>query len=406
MSDKLKIFVDLDWNGTIHNVGTLLFNRQRGAEVMSFAYTEAWLSSSIAYEIDPELPLISGHQYPSSSNFGCFSDSAPDRWGKTLIQRAWAKEGKTRSSLYESDYLLGVMDILRMGAFRFREHETYLSDRLNGIPKLKNINEFYHTIENILKGGETADRDLLDVLGPGSSLGGARPKLTLFDDKGQLFIVKFPNIKHDTIDVPLWEKVCLDLAEMCGLNVPSSTLKELPCGKHALIIKRFDREGDKRIPFASAMTLLSAKDSDASGLYSYLDIAEIIASNGRNTDKSLTELWKRMQFNVLISNRDDHLRNHGFLRGNLGWELSPVYDLETDATSPCHSLSLNASGDCEPDPSLAISSAQYFGIKESEALSLTKEMCSIVEKYPNIAKKYGASGQEIKAMQQNFIVQL
>jgi serine/threonine-protein kinase HipA len=364
MSRKIEVELALGGEPACH-VGTMYVNQSHGVESSPFIYAQEWLENAQRFALDPHLPLIQGLQNPPAGMplFGCFTDSAPDRWGRTLMQR-WENrsarsEGRTARTFADSDFLLGVNDPLRMGALRFSEGAVYLAPASRGLPPLINFAKFYHTLNELQNGehGEhLSDADILDVIAPGSSLGGARPKATLCDGSGKLFLVKFPK-NSDRLDVPLWEKVSLDLAAKCGIRTPRSTLEKLPDGKHCLIIERFDRGADgSRIHFASAMTMLGSRDNDDT-LYSYVDIASFMQAAGSNTSADLRELWARMAFNVLTSNRDDHLRNHGFLHEKTGWRLSPVYDLESDNSKRTHSLALNENN---PEPDMHNEMSNHF----------------------------------------------
>ena len=390
--------VDLNWLDDNIHVGDVIISRQRGKEIVGFSYSPDWLTQ-LRYPLDTELPLISGLQYTSrqSGLFGFMEDASPDRWGRALLRRAYSGHG----SLMATDYLLGVDDRLRLGGFRFRLEGEYQSPPETGVPKFKVLNDFYSKIKNIIDCGRGNERDLRDVLGPGASLGGARPKLSLYSPEGNLYLAKFPNL-NDHFDIPLWEAVSLYLAQECGIRTPRFNLHRLPTGQHALIIERFDRRPG-RVPFASAMTLLGAQDTDPEGSHGYLEIAEVLDAEGVAPKEDLKELWLRMQYNVLTSNRDDHLRNHGFLREAGGWRLSPVYDLESDAEKANHSLSLDDTGSLEPDPEICIESAPYFGLSKDEAYQETEDMLEKIGRWQAVAERYGAKSAEIRRKAECFL---
>lgn len=397
--DTRRIRVEMGRSDGDIPVGTLLIGRSRGREILSFSYADSWLEHPDAFPIDPYLPLHGGMLHPLRGGmFGCLEDASPDRWGRTLMRRA--RRGGT---LLPSDCLLGVMDALRCGALRFRDMDGgHLAPAPDGVPRMRHVRGLHRIVDGYLSSGVIGDGDIRDILGPAAALGGARPKLSLQDGEGRLHVVKLPNA-GDGVDLPLWEKVCLDLAGRCGIRVPPSSLILLPSGRHALVVERFDRDGlGGRIPFASAMTLLGASDADAPGSRSYLDLADILAAGGGGADAGIRELWLRMQFNVLVSNRDDHLRNHGFLRRADGWELSPAYDLEPDAGSPSHCLALDEEGCVAPDPDVPIRSAGYFGLDEEEAVSLTRRMCGIISGFADAARRLGADAREIGLMEPCF----
>lgn len=369
-------------------IGRLYVSHVRGKEQFAFEYDHSWLVSDFAnYLLDPDLLLYNGRQYVPMDKalFGVFADSCPDRWGRLLMKRREAvqarKEARKPKALWESDYLLGVYDKSRMGALRFKTEEdgVFLSgDEELATPPwttLRTLEAASLGFENDESGLE--ERWLKQLLAPGSSLGGARPKATVQDEKGNLWIAKFPS-KHDEVNSGAWEKVVHDLAELCGLNVPEAKLETLSKNGSTFLVKRFDRDGDKRIHFASAMTLLGKTDG-ASGNdgSSYLDLVSFIRQNGATPEKDLRELWKRIIFNMAVSNTDDHLRNHGFILTKSGWKLSPLYDVNPVPYGDM--LSLNVSmDDSSISIELAVSVAKYFDIDEEEAIKLANEIRAAV----------------------------
>lgn len=317
-------------------MGSLYVNVIKGGESYSFEYDKGWLKKTgLTLTLDPELMPYSGRQYPNGKNiFGLFADASPDRWGRMLMnkrERILAeKEGRKPSKLYDSDYLLGVYDETRMGGIRFKVNPEgpFLSDdKETAAPPwatLRTLEEASRNFENDETG--LTEKWLNQLIKPGSSLGGARPKATVVDTKDQLWIAKFPS-KNDENDTGAWEIVAHDLAALCGLNVPEAKLEKFSPLRSTFLIKRFDRLGSKRVHFASAMTLLGKKDgASAADGSSYLDIAAFIKSYGAQPKKDLIELWKRIVFNMAVTNTDDHLRNHAFILTDKGWILSPLYD--------------------------------------------------------------------------------
>ena len=340
--------------------------------------------------------------------FGSFSDSAPDSWGRILMRRYEAQlakeKGQRPRTLNEIDYLLHVNDFARQGALRFKteENDQFLwPGDLKAIPPLVRLSQLLSAAEKIIDAKEE-DRDLQLLLIPGSSLGGARPKASVIDEAGNLAIAKFPK-KDDVTNTVLWEAVALTLAKACGLNTQEWKLKKV-AGKDVLILKRFDRNGVKRIPFLSAMSMLNAIDND-SEIHSYLDIADAIREYGAFPKEDLIELWKRMLFSILISNTDDHLRNHGFLYVNeQGWKLSPLYDVNP---SNDHKKALSTyitATDNTQSIDLALEVSEYFGIELKQAKEIVKAMKKEVAAWPWVAKSYGLNRGEIAAMEPAFDV--
>lgn len=393
-------------------MGSLYVNVIKGGESYSFEYDKDWLrKTGLTLTLDPELMPYSGRQYPTGKNiFGLFADASPDRWGRVLMnkrERILAeKEGRKPSKLYDSDYLLGVYDETRMGGIRFKANQEgpFLSDdKETAAPPwatLRTLEEASRNFENDETG--LTEKWLNQLIKPGSSLGGARPKATVVDTKDQLWIAKFPS-KNDENDTGAWEMVAHDLAALCGLNVPEAKLEKFSPLGSTFLIKRFDRMGSKRVHFASAMTLLGKTDgASAADGSSYLDIAAFIKSYGAQPKKDLGELWKRIVFNMAVTNTDDHLRNHAFILTDKGWILSPLYDVNPVPYGD--ELSLNVD---EEDNSisidLAVQTAVRFGISESDAEAQAEEILKIVrENWEKTAAGYGLTRRQIEEMRPAF----
>lgn len=395
-------------------MGTLFVNVIKGYESYSFEYDKEWLKKTeLALILDPELRPYSGRQYPIGKNiFGLFADASPDRWGRVLMnkrERILAeKEGRKPSKLYDSDYLMGVYDETRMGGIRFKLDTagSFLSDdKGTAAPPwttLRTLEEASRNYENDETG--LSEKWLNQLIKPGSSLGGARPKATVLDTQKELWIAKFPS-KNDENDTGAWEMVAHDLALQCGLNVPNAKLEKFSSLGSTFLIKRFDRQGDKRIHFASAMTLLGKTDgASAADGSSYLDIASFIKSCGAQPKKDLVELWKRIVFNMAISNTDDHLRNHAFIFTKKGWILSPLYDVNPVPYGDELSLNINEY-DNRINIDLAIQSAIKFGISKSDAKVYADDILKIVrENWGKKAIEYRLTRGQIEKMRPAFTV--
>ena len=395
-------------------MGTLFVNVIKGYEYYSFEYDKEWLKKTeLALILDPELRPYSGRQYPIGKNiFGLFADASPDRWGRVLMnkrERILAeKEGRKPSKLHDSDYLMGVYDETRMGGIRFKLDTagSFLSDdKDTAAPPwttLRTLEEASRNYENDETG--LSEKWLNQLIKPGSSLGGARPKATVLDTQKELWIAKFPS-KNDENDTGAWEMVAHDLALQCGLNVPNAKLEKFSSLGSTFLIKRFDRQGDKRIHFASAMTLLGKTDgASAADGSSYLDIASFIKSCGAQPKKDLVELWKRIVFNMAISNTDDHLRNHAFIFTKKGWILSPLYDVNPVPYGDELSLNINEY-DNRINIDLAIQSAIKFGISKSDAKVYADDILKIVrENWEKKAIEYRLTRGQIEKMRPAFTV--
>lgn len=404
MSDK-KIYVYLNQDNNDILVGYLWSHIKGISESASFQYAESWLEYPNAFAIDPSLYLTSGQQYTSKPLFGAFTDCAPDRWGKLLMtrfeQNTAKKENRTPRKLNDIDYLTRVNDEARQGALRFKyqpDEDFIFPADLKPIPPLIKLPELLSASEKITENSETS-QDLKLLLAPGSSLGGARPKASVIDNDGDLCIAKFPK-KDDTGNIVLWEAVALNLAKQAGLNVPTWKVVNV-LDKPVLLIKRFDRIKNKRIPFISAMTTLSATDGDHN--FSYQNIADIIRQHSSEPEKDLTELWRRIIFSILISNTDDHLRNHGFLRlDNNGWRLSPVYDVNPNPDNTSMLSTAILEGVYETSLENALSVAEYFNLSQEKAQKIINEVQFATSGWKRVAHQLGLSSEEIHSMEMVF----
>ena len=408
-----EVFVYENWSSyTPILMGRLYIDQIRGNEACSFEYDDGWLTAQKKqnYIVDPDLPLYRGRQYVHGEKkiFGIFSDTCPDRWGRKLLERreiinASLEKRKSRK-LMESDYLLGVLDEARMGAIRLalQENGPFLSnDKDFSVPpwttlrQLEEASREYEKDDNIME-----DKWLKQLIAPGSSLGGARPKASVKAPDGSLWIAKFPS-KNDDIDVAAWEMVVHDLAIKCNLNVPEAILERFSKYGSTFLVKRFDRDGIRRKHFASAMTMLGAVDGQSDS-YGYLDIAEFVKGNSVNVTEDLHELWSRIVFSMCVSNTDDHLRNHGFILTGKGWRLSPLYDVNPSLTGDSLSLMVTEN-DSRMDFELALEISEYFGIKKSVAESRLNDITHTVkENWKYLASKYGIKRIEAENMASAF----
>lgn len=412
------IYVYADWVGPGQTIlmGLLHSTLLRGKEIFSFEYDEVWLKSRSAQTLDPDLGFFSGIQYLNDEkpNFGIFLDSSPDRWGRTLMDRREAaiarSEERQPRTFFETDYLLGVYDGHRMGAIRFKDSidGPFLNSNTGmATPPWTSIRELEHASlkleENTANDAENLKWINL-LLAPGSSLGGARPKASVSDETGELWIAKFPSLQDDW-DIGGWEKVAYDLARNAGISVPESVTGKFYSKKHTFLTKRFDRTPQgERIHFASAMTLLGHTDgTNHSSGASYLDLAEFIMQNGASPDEDLEELWKRIVFYISISNTDDHLRNHGFLLTEKGWILSPGYDINPVPTGTGLTLNISTT-DNALSIDLALEVAPYFRVSDEKSMDIISTIQFEVSKWETIAEKIGIPKSERNTMAKAFKV--
>ncbi|MEI8245485.1 MAG: HipA domain-containing protein [Lentisphaerota bacterium] len=389
-------------------MGRLNVQSIRGKEIFSFEFTPDWLNLNAARMLDPDLQFYPGRQYAESgkSNFGLFLDSAPDRWGRQLMRRREAirarRENRPVSQLTESDYLLEVHDITRMGALRFKLDESgefVNHDSELPAPPWTLLRELEAACRHYEAEAPDDEHEkwLAMLLAPGSSLGGARPKANVMDNDGNLWIAKFPS-RDDAVNTGAWEMVAHELARQSGLKLPECRIEQFSRHGSTFLTRRFDRDGGKRIHFASAMTLLGRTDGDNySAGCSYLDLAKFIVQHGASPNEDLTELWRRIVFNIAVSNTDDHLRNHGFLLTPQGWILSPAYDI--NPTPHGGGLTLNISmNDNSLDFELALSVAPQFRVNTTEAQATVKTIKDAVSRWQDIALKLKIPRREIETM--------
>ena len=410
--EQVEVVLDANFLPTAYRVGTLYHAAAHGRSVLSFAYDPEWLRHPDAFELDPELQLHDAESYPSGKSgvFRIFVDSAPDRWGRLLLDRRETlvsrREGRPYRALTDWDYLLGVHDSCRMGALRFRRAggAPFLdNNRALAAPPVTSLREL-EAAALALEDPDAADRAqfsdwLTALLAPGSSLGGARPKANFTARDGSLWIAKFPS-RDDRRDMGAWEMVVHALAEAAGVIVPPAKLLALAGRHRTFACQRFDRVGDRRRFFVSAMTLLERQDGEGG---SYLDLAEFLSTRGSTPHRSddLRQLWTRVVFNILVSNTDDHLRNHGFILEPDGWRLAPAYDLNATIEKRTHALAIDQA-DPTSDLELARASAHYYGLKPREATAIITRVGRVVQTWPTGAKKLGLARAETEQLAPAF----
>jgi len=410
-STEREAFVYVDVAGRPNLVGRIWSRVRKGRESATFEYDRSWLERPNRFALEPAMMLTPGpyHTGLDRPMFGAIGDSAPDRWGRVLMRRAERiraeHEKRTPRTLYEIDFLMNVDDETRAGALRFSDAEggPFLAEATETrIPTLVALPRLMSAAERILddQDDDSGGEDIRLLLAPGSSLGGARPKASVHDEFGTLCIAKFPH-QNDTIDTVLWEAVALKLAKKAGIETAPSRVLKIG-NKASLILKRFDRDGNNRIPFLSAMSMLGANDNEQ---HTYLEIVDAIRRHGANATLDCVQLWRRAVFNILISNTDDHLRNHGFLYHDIGgWSLSPAYDLNpvpTDIRPRILSTALD-SEDPSASIELALSNAAYFGLPLNGAREIASEISRALLDWRDVAENTGLSRSACNRMASAF----
>jgi len=408
----MEIYVFADWEEfdkpTL--VGTLRSSVIKGKEHFSFSYDNDWLQSPYAQKIDPDLNLYSGEQHSDNSkNFRIFLDSCPDRWGRLLMKRREAfvarREERRPNVLNEIDYLLGVHDLYRQGALRFKQemNRAFLNDdnRLSA-PPMSSLRDLEYAAHKFETNENTDNPDYLKwlnmLMSPGSSLGGARPKSSVQDENNELWIAKFPS-RYDDHDIAAWEFVAYQLALNAGIQMSECRIQKFRSHHHTFLTKRFDRTPGSRLHFTSAMTQLGYYDGDYDA--SYLELAQFLTEHGANTKEDLAQLWRRIVFNIAVSNTDDHLRNHGFIYSNGGWLLSPAYDI--NPVTPADGLHLNITdGDNSLNYELAMEVIDFFQLSNFQAQLIKDEVLTSVAQWRSVADSINISRNEQQNMASAF----
>jgi len=413
MSTKTDIYVYAHWQGMKEPkiIGILSAQQAKGKKAFSFEYDNYWLKSEQKFMLDPDIQLYGGPQYPNKKeNFGIFLDSMPDTWGRTLMKRRaaqWAKENKEKAPiLYDIDFLLGVFDESRMGALRFKTDPNgdFLdNNKTASTPPWASIRELQNAayiFENDID-NEEVNRYLSILIAPGSSLGGARPKANVLDADKSVWIAKFPS-KTDTIDKAAWEFLAYQLAINAGIEMAPCRIDRILGNYRTFFTKRFDRDNGERIHFASAMTMTgNNEDTIRDNQASYLDIAEFISTYGANIEANLHQLWRRIIFNIAISNTDDHLRNHGFILTKDGWILSPAYDLNPSIDKDGLALNIDTDNNAL-DFDLAKSVGEYFRLNNNQMEVIIQEVIQITSNWKTIANEIGIPRGEQELMENAF----
>lgn len=404
---KLLVYADLHWLHTPALVGELSYESLRGADSYGFSFAPTWLQTQRDLFLSADLNNYTGMQYTAADRdiFGCFSDALPDRWGRTLLNRREQLQAQEQQRplrrLSSFDYLLGIDDYSRMGAFRFKE--TPDSDFINSDPTLKippltdirTLEAAGSAIEQSEAHNALPEKKwIAQLIQPGTSLGGARPKASVTDLDGALCVAKFPSRKDD-YDVELWEHLCHLLARKAGIEVADTKVLKAIGPYHTLISRRFDRTADgRRIHFASAMTLLGLQDgNNAADGHGYLDLVDFIVQHCTAVESNLRELYRRVAFYICVGNSDDHFRNHGFLLTPKGWTLSPAYDINP-TLNPAQSLLITSVSNQAAFSQLRAAAEDYLLTRET-ADAILDEVQAALQDWPTLAAHIGIPRREI-----------
>lgn len=408
MSGRLEVWIDANFLDRMARVGTLAHARDQ----VRFNYDANWLSHPLRFTLDPQLSLDNAAFFPNPTqgNFGIFLDSSPDRWGQTLMQRREQIEARNEKrrprNLYAWDFLIGVQDSTRQGALRFKHEggDEFLASSKFPAPPVTMLGELEAVAKELtskrIDDLNALERWLAVLVAPGSSLGGARPKANFTEMDGSIWIAKFP-AKDDVRDIGAWEMVTHKLADIARIDVPPAKLIRFGSDYRTFCIKRFDRIGNRRVFYASAMTMLKRNASEGT---SYIDMAQFIMTNGSRSfiKPDLEQLFRRVLFNVAVGNRDDHLRNHGFLLTADGWRLSPAFDVNPNTEKENHVINID---DVDNSPRLdnAMSTAAFYELSDLRAKEIYSEVLSAVASWKSIASILGISKADISLMESVFV---
>lgn len=394
---ELIIMVQIDGEDML--AGRLFQNVRHGEETTSFSYDAGYLANPKAFAFGPDMPLVAGSFHSSGlKNLQAFEDCMPDRWGRNLLLRGERicarEEQRAMRTLFEADMLAGVNDETRQGALRVLNTEgKILSGHGEGVPREVNIPKLLDSAD---RAANDMDADIRDLLAAGSSLGGARPKASILDEHGALCIAKFPKVNEGSLeDVCAWENVCLQLMRLSGIIAPQSRLLRIG-GRSVLLVERFDRSGEVRVPYMSGLTAVQGFDGEH---YSYLELVDLLESEGAAPEEDIKELWRRALFSCAIGNVDNHLRNYGFLRRQGGWRISPVFDV--NPTVGAGEKYLNTAidfGRYEADPRIAIEACEYYRLTKESAVHEAKKMAKVLSGWRKIARQNGISESSIESM--------
>lgn len=412
--ETYSVFLEADELGIQEQVGVLHRNLRKEDLPASFQYVQSWEAHPGKFMLDPRLDLHSGEQYPDAGapGFGIFMDSAPDRWGRMLMERREAaeadREDREMKVLREVDFLLGVHDITRMGALRFRKVDggNFLDDRENAAPPVTSLGELAEISRKLEEPGVEKlpeyERWLSILIAPGTSLGGARPKANFTDLSGTLWFAKFPS-KEDRHDVGGWEFLVHQMARDAGIWVPASRLEKFGDGYHTFCVERFDRIGESRRMFVSAMTLLERQDGQAGA--SYVDLVQLISDQGarNHINSDLEQLYRRVVFNVLVGNRDDHLRNHGCLRDKTGWRLAPAFDMNPNLYKHEHALTLDGNVAAPSMKAVRETAEDFYRLTRAQADAIEKQVTDVVTGWQDRAAQLNMPRFEVQQMTKVFL---
>ncbi len=394
---RITVYADFDFFTTPQEIGVLGYEHVRGKDHFVFEYSHQWLKQYGGILLSGDLMNVPSLQHPRGNDkvFGFVKDSFPDRWGRLLLDRrerlTALSEGRPKRMLTDYDYLIGIEDFTRMGGIRYKEEESdsYINASAKylvpPIESLRALCDACHEIELAEERNELPDQRWIDqLIDPGTSLGGARPKANVVDTDGKLYVAKFPS-KKDLENTELIEHFSHQLAAKAGINVAKTRTIKISKDRDLLLSERFDRTKEgRRIHFASAMSLLGLDDGAGSSTGNgYLDIVDFILRGCTDVRQNLRELYRRVAFNVMFGNTDDHFRNHGFLLTPKGWSLSPAYDINPGEKS--HQCLLIDAYTEESNSNALLSASENYMLERPEATEIIEEVRATIKNWRETA---------------------
>lgn len=398
----MRYDVTVQISGTDVLAGTLFANARRGVASASFSYAETYLARTDAFALSPDLPLVAGTQQSAGSRlFGCFEDCMPDRWGRNLLLREERRlargEGRGARMLLESDFLVGVSDLTRQGAIRLWQDGQAMAPQGSGVPREPSIPDLLSAADLAVS---DMDADVRDLLAAGSSLGGARPKASVVDLRGRLCIAKFPKADEGRLeDVCAWEHVTQTLASQAGIVTPETRLVRIG-GRAVLLLDRFDCKEGRRVAYLSGLSAIQGVDG---GTYSYLELVDFLEREGERPEEDIRELWRRILLSCAIGNTDDHMRNQGLLRGERGWRLSPLFDVNpTPGNNPKYLSCCIDLDRLDASPQLAMESSDLFRVPRPEARTFASRLARVLKGWEKVASQDGIARASIERMRSCF----
>ncbi len=397
---KRRVYVTVQIDGKDIACGVLDQNIRNNRESLTFSYVQSYLENPGAFVLAPDMPLGAGSFHSAGTqHLRAFGDCMPDRWGRNLMHREEAclasAEGRSARTLFDFDFLCGVSDAQRQGAIRLWDEDgNALAPVGKGVPREVDLPALLDAAD---LAADDLTADVRDLFAAGSSLGGARPKASVCDADGKLYIAKFPKKDESKLDdVCAWEKVGLDIFAACGLEVPKTKLLRIS-GRSVLLVERFDRKDGLRIPYLSGLSAIGGRDGEDG--YSYLDLADFLMQEGEEAQADKAALWRHALLSAAIGNTDNHMRNFGFVRGKRGWRLSPFFDINPTRLEAGNRFTVSVADDGTVHSiETCMEFAELYDVEADEARAFADTALKAVSRWRQLAAACGICAASIEAM--------